>query len=628
MTTELLQMSSEMIAKTVGTVGSPLIVISELIKNAVDASATKIDIYYDVGNKCIIVENDHKGFSLDEIKKLSIPGSSSKKIGENLKNDNGMFFTGSKGLGLLSVFLLCDKAKIVTITDEGRVCNIILNKTNGSINYTVTEEVSDRIYTKVTLLDVNLETIAFLQSESEIRKLRHISTFLYKSDILPFPQIFLHTDALLPTEINFSCLFPEMLYDVRFNFDKQTGKLSFQCIAPNKYTNQDTVTLTDFSIDSWQRLMLDSYDIAETIPTRTNDSPFLEFTEVPSFEGRMLVYERNLAGSQLKTYGAGVNIYINDFALYNYLAEENDWLGLADYSQRKKATRLKPHNVFGYVNFPGFDENFEKLQISNERADFIQDMTFQKLMYLIKGGVMFAVLNIDVADKNPKYRVKNNTDSNDQPDGKSSKNDTSREQEPDKQNTYGSEQSKQSNAPSQDNSKDDNHYYSDCSDEYHPVSAYKPKPNIKKCLQFSSSEGKIIESLKGVSNLGDKIYNLSYELSKLDLQDHRYAVACLYRTLIESATKEAARKSPKHIKIDKSNLASSVQSALNHFSDQCGHNPVLSDKIIKTCRDSVNKQKIIDILNEYIHNDTIPDAFKMQETWNTMKEYVLMCLRF
>ena len=44
------------------------------------------------------------------------------------------------------------------------------------------------------------------------------------------------------------------------------------------------------------------------------------------------------------------------------------------------------------------------MRISNERADFIQDLTFSKVMYLLKGVIMFMILNIDVADKNPKYK--------------------------------------------------------------------------------------------------------------------------------------------------------------------------------------------------------------------------------
>lgn len=621
MTTNSLQMSPALIARTVGTVGSPLIVVSELIKNAVDAAASQIDIFYDVDNKAITIQNDNKGFSLNEIMGLSQPGNSEKKMENNLKNDKGMYLTGSKGLGLLSVFLLCNDAEIETVLENDKLCIVKLDKTAGTIGYEILDETSESKYTKVTLFDVNPETIEFLRSESEVKKLRHICTYLYKSSIVPFPKMLLHIGNEEPAEINFSCEFPDMMYDVNFHYNKQTGQLEFQCISPKKSINNGKVYFSDFSLPSLEKTMLDAYGIAETIPTRTNEFVFTDFKGVPSFEGRILVYERSLAGEQLKTYGAGVNIYINDYALYNYLAEENDWLGLADYSQRKKVTRLKPHNVFGYVNFPEFDENTEPLQISNERADFIQDLTFQKLMYIIKGVVLFSVLNIDVADKNPKYKVQNagtaynSTSAKEEGDA-----DKNKERKSSEEYNYTEHEERESNATTQDEN-DSAHE----SDEYHPVSAYKPKPNIKKCLQFSGTEGKSIELLKGTDNLGDKIYNLVYELSKLDLQDHRYAIACLYRSLLESATKKAASKT-NAIVIDKSNLEATVNSALNYFGNQCGKNAMLSDKVIKACRDSVKKQKIIDILNEYIHNETVPDAFKIQETWNTMKEYVLMCL--
>lgn len=621
MTTNSLQMSPALIARTVGTVGSPLIVISELIKNAVDAAASQIDIYYDAENKKIEIYNDQKGFSLNEIISLSKPGNSEKKIGQNLKNDKGMYLTGSKGLGLLSVFLLCDEATIETVLEDDKLCLVRLNKSDGTVSYEILDETSENKYTRVTLWDVNPETIAFLRSESEVKKLRHICTYLYKSAVVPFPKMYLHIGAELPAEINFSCAFPDMMYDVNFCYSKETGQLQFQCVSPKKWINNGKVILSDFSLISLQKAMYDTYQIAETIPTRINEFEFTDFTGVPSFEGRILVYEKSLAGEQLKTYGAGVNIYINDFALYNYLAEENDWLGLADYSQRKKVTRLKPHNVFGFVNFPQFDENTEPLQISNERADFIQDLTFQKLMYVIKGVVLFCVLNIDVADKNPKYKIHNNgPDTGNlgtQKEGSATvdkeknddEHDNNSEQVQDTSDTVIHGESKSSHEP----------------DEYLPISTYKPKPNIKKCLQFTSKEGKSIECLKGTDNIGDKIYNLVYELSKLDLQDHRYAVSCLYRSLLESATKKAARCT-NSIVVDNSNLELSVVSALNYLANQCGKNSKISDKKIKACRDSVKKQRVIDILNEYIHNETVPDAFKIQETWNTMKEYVLMCL--
>lgn len=626
MATELLQMSPDLIAKTVGTVGSPLIVISELIKNAVDASATKIDVYYNSDEHTITVENDHSGFSLEEIKKLSLPGNSLKKTGKRLLNDNGMYLTGSKGLGLLSVFLLCEDAEIETTIENGNICNVRLNKKNGSIDYSIIKAEVDNNYTVVRLNNVNPDTISFLESESEIRKLRHICTYLYKGSSIPFPKMLLHIDSQQPAEINFSCPFPDMLYDVRFSYSKDNIAVKFQCNAPNKSINQDEICFNDFSLEALQNTLREKYRINETIPTRTNDLHFSDFSGVPSFEGRMLVYEKSLAGEQLKTYGAGVNIYVNDFALYNYLSEENDWLGLADYSQRKKVTRLKPHNVFGYVNFPKFDENSEILQVSNERADFIQDITFQKLMYILKGVVAFSILNVDVADKNPKYKIQDETnsenDSADDQSGTEANGETSDKAEEGGSDTGNRNENDSANS---DNRGEDPTYVDDSTDDYQPENAYKPKANIRKCLQFSKAEGEVIGALRDADNLGNKIYNIVYELSKLDLQNHRYAVACLYRSLIESCTKKIANKNVS-ILFDNGNLEASVINALHFLSNLCGRNAAVSDKVIKACRTSVTKQKTIDLLNEYIHNETSPDAFMMQETWNTMKEYIMMCL--
>ena len=136
----------------------------------------------------------------------------------------------------------------------------------------------------------------------------------------------------------------------------------------------------------------------------------------------------------------------------------------------------------------------------------------------------------------------------------------------------------------------------------------------------------MIDLLKGKDNLGEKIYNLVYELSKLDLENHRYAVACLYRALIESVTNKAIKDNIIGHSQSNNNLEESVVAVLNYFSNHCGNKGVLSDKIVKNCRNTVTKQKIIDILNEYIHNDTAPDAFKILESWNTMKSYIIMCL--
>lgn len=630
MAKEKLKMDSAQIAQIMGTVGSPLIVISELLKNAVDASAENIDIYYDFDSRSITVENDYKGFTFEEIQNLSQPGISAKKKGKNLTNERGMFLTGSKGLGLLSVFLLCDKAEIFTSPADRSVHKITLDKKTGTIERLSLKQNSPKEYTKVVLRDVSKEIISFLSSEAEVRKLRHICTSLYKGGEVPFPQMQLHIiDQQLDSRhsINFTCDFPPMLYDVTFGYSKKTNVLRFRCHSPNKQIANDEITLTDFALTDLQAIMLEKYGIKETISTRTNDLFLSDFSSVPTFEGRILVYEKSLAGAQLKTYGAGVNVYVNEFALYNYLAEENDWLGLADYSQRKKVTRLKPHNVFGYVNFPEFDENEEILRISNERADFIQDLTFSKVMYLLKGVVMFMILNIDVADKNPKYKSQEHQPETDKEATPHSGDGTNTDGDPE-QGENGMEGSS-GNTPcgnaSESSTPETKTKADSTSGAYEPSGTYSPKKLTQKSLVFTKAEGQIIDSLVGQDDLSNKIHDLVFELYKLDLQVHRHAIAYLFRALLESSTKYLSRRQTK-VQFNEKALETSIVSALNYFGDQSKTNKQLQNKTIRTWRDTVTQRKLIDTLNQYIHNEQPVDALLLQETWNTMKGYIIACL--
>lgn len=622
-------MSSSQIAEIMGTVGSPLIVVSELLKNAVDASAENIDIYYNREEQTIAVENDHKGFTFEEIEKLSHPGTSAKKQATNLTNEKGMFLTGSKGLGLLSVFLLCECAEIITAPKDKKVYRILLKKANGTVEQFVTEQTSEKEFTKVLLKNVDQEIIDFLSSESEVRKLRHVCTYLYKKDLVPFPTIMLHILEQPAQKINFSCEFPSMLYDAYFNYRKEDQTIHFNCVSPGKSICKDEVVFDDFKLQKLQEVMLAKYGIKDTIPTRSNELTFSDYTSVPDFEGRILVYEKSLAGAQLKAYGAGVNIYVNDFALYNYLAEENDWLGLADYSQRKKVTRLKPHNVFGYVNFPCFNENEEKLKISNERADFIQDFTFSKLMYLLKGVVMFAIFNIDVADKNPKYKNDTHQKNSDTQEGnpqQTSGDGGTEEQaghdddDKEKEGTETTYSGNNGNGGEESSQGDDSAPYS-------PDNVYKPQKLEQKNLIFTKSESAVIKALINHDDLSNKIYNVTFELSRLDLQVHRHSNAYLYRALLESATKYLSRQQPQ-VRLDNNSLEASIVSALNYLSNQRGKGKPLSNrhKDVQIWNDTVKKRKLIDTLNQYVHNEQPVDALLLQETWNSMKGYIIACL--
>lgn len=629
------------ITRLLGTVGSPLIVIAELIKNSVDAEAKKIEVNYNRDKNIIQVSDDGIGISSEEIKNLTRPGFSSKKRNDNIRNGNGFFFTGNKGLGILSCFSICEEIIIDTYAGEVGKCHAVLNK-NGFLNYEMIDTIDTNTGSVITLRGIRPTDMEYLNTETELQKLRHLSSYLYKKDLIPFPDILLRVDDNEPSLILFETDFSNMLYDVSFEYDKSTGVLNYSCETnSDKGINKDIIKITSFDIQSLEKVLLDNYGIEKTIRTRTNDIAsyhwYTDLDNVPSFEGRLVVYFKQTAGAKLKQYGAGVNVYVNQFALYNYLSSDNDWLGLADFSQRKKLTNLRPHNVFGYVNFDEFNENEEELRISNERAEFIQDQTFTKLMYLLKGVIMYLTFNIDVAEKNPAYKVngKNEKPSDKKASGQKSDGKTQPEDGRDgsvkNQNDGDDSESENRENKNQDNSikerfgSTDTNQQSDNKatnmDDYRPEEGYKPKKRFTKGITFSQKDGIVLEQLKNKSNLSNKIYQLTYEITHLNIQNYYCSISGLYRALLECATRYIADRYPDKIAFSDQNLSANIVSVLNFYGNKKG-----MDKDVKIWREVVTKRHLIDTLNQYMHNETEVDLDFIEQTWKSMKTYIISCL--
>ncbi|PWJ45825.1 ATP-binding protein [Faecalicatena contorta] len=629
---EKLTIEAADISRLLGTVGSPLIVITELIKNSVDADAAQIDVIYDSKKRLIQICDNGTGISLEEIRNLAKPGFSTKKLQGNIRNKHGFFFTGNKGLGILSCFSLCEEIIIDTFIGNTQRCQGSLNK-NGLLKYEVLENVMDNSKgTIITLQQIPDEIINFLTSSSELQKIRHISTYLYKRNSIHFPEIRLKIDEELPKSIFLDVEFTNMLYDVTFSYDKSTQSLKFKCESDiRKNINDSLIELNTFDIESLEMLTLKEYGIKKTIPTRTNDNADLQsytnLDNVPSFEGRIVVYDRQNAGAILKQYGAGVNVYVNQFALYNYLSSDNDWLGLADFSQRKKVTNLRPHNVFGYVNFNEFNENQERLQISNERADFIQDQTFTKLMYLLKGALMFLTFNIDLAEKNPKFKVDKQPSDSDEKNDKlvEKKNDDLGNSPLEKTETKINENQNNASKPTK------NDIYTGSlsgvnksnigSGVYRPEDNYKPKKYTISGLRFTQEDGKVIEKLKNKDNLSNKIYHIIYELSNLNTQNYCCATAGLYRGVLECSTRYFINNHKDKLTFTENQLSTNILNVINFLANKQG-----MDKQAKKWRETITKRYLIDCLNEYMHNSADVDIDFMEQTWKTIKTYIINCI--
>ena len=166
---------------------------------------------------------------------------------------------------------------------------------------------------------------------------------------------------------------------------------------------------------------------------------------------------------------------------------------------------------------------------------------------------------------------------------------------------------------------------------YDPVIPWKPKQPQNKTLFFSKEEGKSFEKNEVLFCLSDnndedvKIKFIIAELSRLSVDKYPYSCTSLYCLLLEAVTKKAyEEKRPKENK----NLLTYDRKSLPTTVSKLAKNNVL--KMTETERanvvDYVDKKRIIDTLNNYMHNPKQVDTEIILSSWITMKDYIRACL--
>lgn len=415
------EIDNEKIEDILGTVGSPSIVLSELIKNSIDSNSSSVDIYIDTKKKEITVIDKGDGLDETDIEKLGMIGESDKKEIGKEQRKNGEYYGGSKGLGLLSAFSLSDCIEIQT-RKANKSYLIKWEKAKGGFNYNEIEQLTD-CGTKLIMKNVSEDDINVLTDEEEYRKLRHISLSHFKSISDTSEKINFYIDNKLKNE--FTCcdikdLEDEFVYKIIFNYNSETNNLKFKFDKVNmlssKKINKDnllpidrllkTITIDLNNSIKINDLIKKNYKIIETNTKSNTVFKYLN-SDLENFEGIFYIKEGyNGKKKDLDKFGYGVKVFINNFAVYGYLDNDNDWLGFGPLSQTGKATTVKPHNVLGYINFYEFNEKESSLKITNERANFIEKAAYKKFIEIVKNIVVKIIFEVDVAYRNNRIETK------------------------------------------------------------------------------------------------------------------------------------------------------------------------------------------------------------------------------
>lgn len=421
----------ENIEEILGTVGSPSIVLSELIKNSIDSNSENVEIYINTYKKEIKVVDFGDGLDEEEIKKLGDIGVSVKKEYGNETRKNGEYYSGSKGLGLLSSFSLCSNIEIKT-RKKDKSYIIKWEKSQGKFNYYDIDNLP-HCGTQLTMNNISSDDIRVLTDEEEYKKLRHITICHFKNASIAYPKINYYIDGKLKTD--FTCcdikqIDYSFVYKINFSYCSKYNKLKFKFDSvdfskSNKIDKDKSLPtfrlLKNLTIDLNNNLDLNSivkenYKITKIHNSKKSTFKYL-YSNLEDFEGMFYVVEgrkdNQIIKNDLYKFGHGVKVFVNNFAIYSYLDNDNDWLGFGYLSQLGKATTLKPHNVFGYINFNNFNEKKSSLEIANERANFIEKASYKKFIEIVKDIIVKIAYDVDVAYRNnyidiPNYNFTDN----------------------------------------------------------------------------------------------------------------------------------------------------------------------------------------------------------------------------
>ena len=387
------------IENILGSVTSPSIVISELLKNSIDSNANTISInILTKKNKEIIVDDDGDGFTFDDLTELAKISESTKKNGVHIYRKDGSFLSGSKGLGILSIFSISDKFIMETENNNNRY-RVIWCKGECSFTY---EKINSKNIngTKISIVNISEEYLSILTDENEINKLKHISIKNYIKSSLRSKNILFFINNIPCNQLNISNindLRTNFKANVKFEYNSKNNTLSYCYLSNNNKINNNTIKIPLLNTINITNLLVNNYYLSK-VTYKGEPFRYLQFP-LENFYGEIFVTE-NKKNTDLSDFGEGVRIFVNQFAMYGYLDKENDWLNFSVFSMQRKNTRFKPHNVFGYVHFENLNENESCLKISNERAYFVENGAFRKFIEIMKNLITTLSFNIDVADKN------------------------------------------------------------------------------------------------------------------------------------------------------------------------------------------------------------------------------------
>ncbi len=400
--------------EVLATAYSPIVTLSELIKNSSDACYIKKDtivIDVDESARTIVVRDNGVGLSANDINRLKSVGTSMKMRQGNVLSRIGEPYAGSKGLGLLTAFNLCKELEVVTHSEEDDK-NYLLRWEKGTKRILFEEYDESCTGTTLIMKDIDSGSMKLITDPDEVSKL-FLSSITYYTSSETLPLIDIYINGIKRDYRQTSTL--EALYQ-KYNRPKTKSESEGYFVAKATFKYKDnklTLSYDDnlYNVCSFkdEEIDLTNIDSARAFLSRYSvhfknfDSRLGDYdieTKLDEFEGVYYIWRERK--KEDLTYPWGVRVYVNNYGLYNYLGKSNDWTQHTEISQSVRSTNYKYRNTYGYVLFNRFNEDNSCLKISKERNDFIGNLARKKFYHIMREYVSGIFSSIDIALKNNK----------------------------------------------------------------------------------------------------------------------------------------------------------------------------------------------------------------------------------
>lgn len=359
-----------------------LAAIIELVKNAYDADATKVDIFFDIPQdknsiKITVKDNGH-GMSKDVVVNKWLVPSTDDKL-QRKTSPNGRVLQGRKGVGRYAASILGDDLLLKTIDKECNQTEIYLQWTSFEKaqyldDIDILVAASKTIENSCTELIINGNAIKaqewlFIDEEKEkklsvkysdmidtlITELQKLISPIKKLENNDIFTIFVHINGIKDyknTIEKISSVPIDNLYDYRLH-GYTTSKNTLELI----YSNQKSLNLPNESV----QLNISNYkDIGKIeFDIRVYDRDSVDIHNLinrglKKFDGSFYSYNeaRNLLNSL-----NGISIYRNNFRIRPYGEPGYDWLLLDKRRVDNPSFRIGSNQVIGYVYIQSEEES-------------------------------------------------------------------------------------------------------------------------------------------------------------------------------------------------------------------------------------------------------------------------------